>query len=99
MFYFGIVKDSVANSAKITLYDSIDSDVLQSYLEYSLASLFYYVMKVKKSSSISPPSKIIKRPPPCNILEFLCIFRLGRDRVGFQTDKVSSLDNSIPTLL
>jgi len=38
-------QDSVANSAKITLYDSIDSDVLQSYLEYSLASLFYYVMK------------------------------------------------------
>lgn len=38
-------QDSVANSAKITLYDSIDSDVLQSYIEYSLASLFYYVMK------------------------------------------------------
>lgn len=38
-------QDTVANSGKITLYDSIDADVLQSYVEYSLASLFYYAMK------------------------------------------------------
>jgi len=37
--------DSVANANKITVYDSLDSDVLQSYMEYSLASLIYYAMK------------------------------------------------------
>jgi len=37
--------DSVANADKITVYDSLDSDVLQSYMEYSLASLIYYAMK------------------------------------------------------
>ena len=31
---------------QITKYDSIDADVLQSYMEYSLASLIYYAMKV-----------------------------------------------------
>ena len=31
---------------KITAYDSIDADVVQSYLEFSLASLIYYAMKV-----------------------------------------------------
>merc|ERR1712088_1173460 len=36
---------SVSEAEKITLYDSIDSDVLQSYLEYSLASMIYYAMK------------------------------------------------------
>merc|ERR1712219_53489 len=37
--------DTVASADKITVYDSIDSDVLQSYVEYSLASLIYYAMK------------------------------------------------------
>jgi len=37
--------DAVANANKITLYDSLDADVLQSYMEYSLASLIYYAMK------------------------------------------------------
>jgi len=36
---------TVSEAEKITLYDSIDSDVLQSYLEYSLASMIYYAMK------------------------------------------------------
>merc|ERR1712212_934016 len=31
--------------AKLNTYDSLDADVLQSYLEYSLASLIYYAMK------------------------------------------------------
>ena len=31
---------------KITAYDSVDADVVQSYLEFSLASLIYYAMKV-----------------------------------------------------
>ena len=32
---------------KMSAYDSIDADVLQSYMEYSLASLVYYAMKVR----------------------------------------------------
>lgn len=36
---------SVENAEKLTIYDSIDSDVLTSYTEYSLASLIYYAMK------------------------------------------------------
>merc|ERR1712186_41252 len=36
---------TVSEAEKLTLYDSIDSDVLQSYLEYSLASMIYYAMK------------------------------------------------------
>ncbi len=36
----------VINEAeKLTTYDSIDADVLQSYAEYSLASLIYYALK------------------------------------------------------
>jgi len=37
--------EAVANANKITAYDSLDADVLQSYMEYSLASLIYYAMK------------------------------------------------------
>lgn len=37
--------DTVSKSEKIDVYDSIDSDVLQSYMEFSLASLLYYAMK------------------------------------------------------
>lgn len=29
----------------MSVYDSLDADVVQSYLEYSLASLVYYCMK------------------------------------------------------
>merc|ERR1719400_456009 len=36
---------AVKGAPKIDLYDSIDDDVLQSYLEYSLASLLYYCLK------------------------------------------------------
>jgi len=36
---------AVNNADKLTVYDSIDADVLQSYVEYSLASLIYYAMK------------------------------------------------------
>jgi len=37
--------DTLSASEKLTLYDSLDSEVLQSYLEYSLASLLYFAMK------------------------------------------------------
>jgi len=36
---------TVANAEKIALYDSLDSEVLQSYMEYSLGSLLYYALK------------------------------------------------------
>merc|ERR1719389_265553 len=38
-------QDVVSNSEKVTVYDSLDSDVVQSYMEYSLASMIYYCMK------------------------------------------------------
>jgi len=37
--------DAVTASEKIAVYDSLDADVIQSYLEYSMASLFYYALK------------------------------------------------------
>uniref|UniRef100_A0A914VH00 F-ATPase gamma subunit n=1 Tax=Plectus sambesii TaxID=2011161 RepID=A0A914VH00_9BILA len=37
--------DKVAKKEKMTIYDSIDDDVLQSYTEYSLTSLLYYALK------------------------------------------------------
>merc|ERR1739838_60147 len=36
---------AVNGSDKITVYDSLDADVIQSYMEYSLASLIYYCLK------------------------------------------------------
>lgn len=38
-------KDTVTTAAKINLYDSLDDEVIQSYLEFSLASFLYYTMK------------------------------------------------------
>ncbi|XP_054730095.1 ATP synthase subunit gamma, mitochondrial [Anastrepha obliqua] len=36
---------TVEKSEKLALYDSLDSDIVQSYLEYSLASLIFFTMK------------------------------------------------------
>lgn len=38
-------RNSVTASPNITLYDSVDDSVVQSYLEFSLASLLYFTMK------------------------------------------------------
>ena len=38
-------QENVMGAEKITAYDSVDADVVQSYLEFSLASLIYYAMK------------------------------------------------------
>lgn len=38
-------KEAIAAAPNIALYDSVDEDVLQSYMEFSLASLLYYTMK------------------------------------------------------
>ena len=45
--------DQMSNSPKIYDYDSVDSDVLRNYYEYSLASLIYYVMKENACSEQS----------------------------------------------
>lgn len=36
---------SIEKAKNLPVYDSIDADVLQSYMEYSLASLLYYCLK------------------------------------------------------
>ncbi|XP_071550072.1 ATP synthase subunit gamma, mitochondrial isoform X1 [Panulirus ornatus] len=36
---------AIAAADKISIYDSLDSDVIQSYMEYSLASLLFYTLK------------------------------------------------------
>ncbi|XP_067014693.1 ATP synthase subunit gamma, mitochondrial [Anabrus simplex] len=37
--------DAISAAPKLPVYDSLDDEVLKSYLEYSLASLLYYSMK------------------------------------------------------
>jgi F-type H+-transporting ATPase subunit gamma len=37
--------NSVANAPKLSVYDSLDDEVIQSYLEFSLASLIFFAMK------------------------------------------------------
>nr|SVE93817.1 EOG090X0BEK [Scapholeberis mucronata] len=44
---------AVANASKLPIYDSLDSDVLQSYSEFSLASLLFYSMKENATSEQS----------------------------------------------
>lgn len=46
-------QDTVNNSEKVTVYDSIDADVMQSYTEFSLASLVYYCLKEGATSEQS----------------------------------------------
>ncbi|XP_045584897.1 ATP synthase subunit gamma, mitochondrial isoform X2 [Procambarus clarkii] len=36
---------AIANAEKISVYDSLDADVIQCYMEYSLASLLFYALK------------------------------------------------------
>merc|ERR1712228_679982 len=43
----------VSGSENVSIYDSLDSDVVQSYMEYSLASLIYYCMKEGATSEQS----------------------------------------------
>lgn len=38
-------EETITKAEKFTLYDSLDSEVTQSYLEFSLASLLYHAMK------------------------------------------------------
>ncbi|OQR71903.1 ATP synthase subunit gamma [Tropilaelaps mercedesae] len=45
--------ETITAAPKITVYDSIDAEVLRSYQEYSLASLIYYAMKENACSEQS----------------------------------------------
>jgi len=45
--------NAINSAPKLSVYDSIDADVLQSYTEYSLASLIYYTMKENACSEQS----------------------------------------------
>ncbi|VDK59167.1 unnamed protein product [Anisakis simplex] len=45
--------DAIKSNDKLSTYDSIDDDVLQSYTEYSLAQLIYYAMKESATSEQS----------------------------------------------
>ena len=44
---------AISESPKISLYDSLDDDVLKGYYEYSLASLIFYAMKENACSEQS----------------------------------------------
>ncbi|XP_046387781.1 ATP synthase subunit gamma, mitochondrial [Ischnura elegans] len=44
---------AVSSAPKLSVYDSLDSDVIQSYLEFSIASLLYYAMKESACSEQS----------------------------------------------
>jgi F-type H+-transporting ATPase subunit gamma len=43
----------VNSAPKLATYDSLDADVMQSYIEYSLSSLIYYTMKENACSEQS----------------------------------------------
>lgn len=45
--------DQVSNAGKISLYDSIDEDVLKSYNEFALTSLIFFAMKEAAASEQS----------------------------------------------
>jgi F-type H+-transporting ATPase subunit gamma len=45
--------ESLAAGTKLSLYDSVDEEVLRSYREFSLASLFYFAMKESACSEQS----------------------------------------------
>lgn len=45
--------EAISNAEKISIYDSLDADVIKSYQEYSLASLIFYAMKENACSEQS----------------------------------------------
>merc|ERR1719348_2914040 len=46
-------QEAVSGAENVTVYDSLDADVIQSYMEYSLASLIYYALKEGATSEQS----------------------------------------------
>ena len=47
------IAEAVTGAEKVSVYDSLDADVVQSYMEYSLASLIYYALKEGATSEQS----------------------------------------------
>lgn len=45
--------DTISKAEKLTVYDSLDSDVIRNFQEYSLASLIFYAMKENATSEQS----------------------------------------------
>ncbi|GIY19267.1 ATP synthase subunit gamma, mitochondrial [Caerostris extrusa] len=45
--------EAITNAEKISIYDSLDADVIKCYQEYSLASLIFYAMKENACSEQS----------------------------------------------
>ena len=45
--------EAVTGAEKVSVYDSLDADVIQSYMEYSLASLIFYALKEGATSEQS----------------------------------------------
>ena len=43
----------MTDAEKVSVYDSLDADVVQSYMEFSLASQVYYAMKEGATSEQS----------------------------------------------
>ena len=50
---FSFLAEAVSGAEKVSVYDSLDADVIQSYMEYSLASLIYYALKEGATSEQS----------------------------------------------
>lgn len=48
---FGL--DAVVQADKLSIYDSLDNEVLQDYQEYTLASLLFYALKEAATSEQS----------------------------------------------
>jgi len=48
-----VTYDAIKSSQKFGVYDSVDENVLKSYIEYSLAQLIYYAMKESATSEQS----------------------------------------------
>jgi len=46
-------QESVSGAENVTVYDSLDADVIQSYMEYSLAQLIFYALKEGATSEQS----------------------------------------------
>merc|ERR1712226_588412 len=46
-------QEAVLGAEKVSVYDSLDADVIQSYMEFSLASLIYYATKEGATSEQS----------------------------------------------
>ena len=69
---------AITGAPKMTVYDSIDEDVLKSYYEYSLASLIFYAMKEnacsEQSARMSAMDSASKNAGLYNSIAFLLDF-------------------------